>query len=275
VVELIPLSTRGDEILDRSLAAIGGKGLFLKELEVAIQEGRAEIAVHSMKDVPAVVDPGFALTAVMERADHADAFISAVSENIEGLPEGARVATSSLRRQLQVKALRPDLCFVDVRGNVNTRLAKLDRGDFEAMILACAGLQRLGFEHRIRARLAAPSWLPAVAQGTLAVEYREGDVAVAALLHPLVHHPTSICCAAERAMNALLEGNCTVPIAAHAEINGPDLMLRGAIGDPTTGRILKAEHQGSLVQPEALGHAVGRALLDAGAADFLRPASTP
>lgn len=274
-VELVPLSTRGDEILDRSLAAVGGKGLFLKELEIAIQEGRADVAVHSMKDVPAILDSGFALTTVMERADPADAFVCGAANNIEGLPEGARVATSSLRRQLQVKALRPDLRFVDVRGNVNTRLAKLDRGDFEAMILACAGLQRLGLDHRIRARLDVSSCLPAVGQGILAVEHREGDAEVAALLRPLVHHPTSLCCAAERAMNALLEGSCTVPIAAYAEIHGPNLVVRGAIGDPISGRLLRAEAKGPAASAEHLGQAVGRSLLAAGAADFLRPAIVP
>lgn len=274
-VELVPLSTRGDEILDRSLAAVGGKGLFLKELEIAIQEGRADVAVHSMKDVPAILESGFALTTVMERADPADAFICGVAANIGELPPGARVATSSLRRQIQLKALRADLQFVDVRGNVNTRLEKLDRGDFEAMILACAGVQRLGLDHRIRARLDLSSCLPAVGQGILAVEYRDGDTEVAALLHPLVHHPTSVCCAAERAMNALLEGSCTVPIAAHAEIHGLNLILRGAIGDPTTGRLLRAQAEGPTARPEELGQAVGQSLLAAGAAGFLRPATVP
>lgn len=264
-IELVPLSTRGDEILDRSLAAIGGKGLFLKELEVAIQEHRADLAVHSMKDVPANLEPGFDLISVLERADVADAFVSHEADHPTALPAGATVATSSLRRQLQLRALRPDLVCVDVRGNVNTRLAKLERGEFDAMILACAGLDRLGLGHHIRARLAPPDWLPAVAQGALAVEYREGDLAIRELLEPLVHAPTAIQSAAERAMNGVLEGSCDVPIAAHATIDGARLDLRGAVGDPATGRIIRVDDTGSSDQPEELGRRVAAALLEAGA----------
>lgn len=264
-VELVPLSTRGDEILDRSLAAIGGKGLFLKELEVAIREHRADLAVHSMKDVPATLDPGFALSSVLERADVADAFVSHVAEHPLALPHGSTVATSSLRRQLQLRALRADLVCVEVRGNVNTRLAKLDRGEFDAMILACAGLERLGLGARIRARLAPPDWLPAVAQGALAIEYREDDASLGNLLLPLVDPDAATRCAAERAMNAVLEGSCDVPIAAHAALDGHRLELHGAVGDPSTGRILRAHATGTTDQPEELGRRVARALLDAGA----------
>lgn len=268
-VEIVPLSTRGDEILDRSLATIGGKGLFLKELEIALLERRADIAVHSMKDVPSALDPGFILVPVLKRADPADAFVSSIAEGLDSLPPGARVATSSLRRQLQLAAIRPDLAFVDVRGNVNTRLAKLDRGEFEAMILACAGLDRLGLGGRIRARLTSPGWLPAVGQGALAAEYRDGDGEVGALLGSLVDAPTATCCAAERAMNAVLEGSCNVPIAAHAELRDGKLTLRGAVGDPVSRSVLRAEAEGNGNDPEALGRLVATALLDAGAGEIL------
>ncbi len=273
-IELVPLSTRGDEILDRSLASIGGKGLFLKELEVAIGEHRADLAVHSMKDVPATLDARFALTSVLERADVADAFVSKVAAHPTDLPPGATVATSSLRRQIQLKALCPELICVDVRGNVNTRLAKLDRGEFDAMILACAGLDRLGLSARIRARLLPPAWLPAVAQGALAVEYREDDHRVRDLLAPLVDPDTAIRCAAERAMNAVLEGSCDVPIAAHARRDGDRIALHGAVGDPTSGEIVRAFDVGAADRPEELGRRVARTLLDAGAARVLanRPA---
>jgi hydroxymethylbilane synthase len=274
-VVLVPLSTRGDEILDRSLAALGGKGLFLKELEIAMREDRADLAVHSMKDVPAKLDPGFALVAVLERADVADAFLSHACDHPADLPAGATVATSSLRRQLQLRTLRPDLACIDVRGNVNTRLAKLDRGEFAAMILACAGLERLGLGDRIRARLAPPDWLPAVAQGALAVEYRDDDAGLGDLLAELVHPATATRCAAERAMNAVLEGSCDVPIAAHAALDGHRLELHGAVGDPSSGRILRAHATGTTDQPEELGRRVARALLDAGAARVLASRPRP
>src|SRR5690349_18198149 len=182
VVELVPMSTRGDEVLDRSLAAIGGKGLFLKELELAMQRGEADCAVHSLKDVPMQLEPGFALPAILARADHADAFVSNAFDDIASLPKGARVGTSSLRRQAQLRALRPDLELLDLRGNVNTRLAKLDAGDYDAIVLACAGLERLGLAARIRQRLAAPEWLPAPGQAAIAIEARADQPAVLALL---------------------------------------------------------------------------------------------
>ncbi len=211
-VELVPLSTRGDEVLDRSLAAIGGKGLFLKELELAMQRGEADCAVHSLKDVPMELEPGFALAAILARADHADAFVSNRFDGIGALPPGACVGTSSLRRQAQLRALRPDLQLRDLRGNVNTRLAKLDAGEYDAIVLACAGLQRLGFDARIRARLDAPGWLPAPAQGAIAIECRAGDDAVAALCAPLDDAATRACVGAERAMNQALHGSCHVPV---------------------------------------------------------------
>ena len=185
-VELVPMTTQGDRILDRPLAAIGGKGLFLKELEVAMLEGRADAAVHSLKDVPMELEGPFALAAVLERADPFDAFVSPAYASLDALPSGARVGTSSLRRQALLRGLRPDLRIIDLRGNLNTRLAKLDAGDYDAIILACAGLERLGFGARIRQRLVAPDWVPAVAQGAIGIECREGDTAVAALFAPLI-----------------------------------------------------------------------------------------
>jgi len=213
-IDLVPLSTRGDLILDRPLATIGGKGLFLKELEVAMLDGQADLAVHSLKDVPMELDDGFALGAVLERADPADAFVSRHFERIDQLPHGARVGTSSLRRQAQLRALRPDLVLLDLRGNVGTRLGKLDAGDYDAIILACAGLERLGEARRIRSKLEPPHWLPAAAQGAIAVEYRSGDERVATLLAPLDDADTARCVSAERALTRHLHGNCQVPIAA-------------------------------------------------------------
>ena len=264
-VELVPLSTRGDEILDRSLAAIGGKGLFLKELELAMQRGEADCAVHSLKDVPMQLEPGFALPAILTRADHADAFVSARFDGLDALPQGARVGTSSLRRQAQLRALRPDLQLLDLRGNVNTRLAKLDAGDYDAIVLACAGLQRLGFDGRIRARLDAPAWLPAPAQGAIAIECREDDPRVAALCAALDDAATRTCVAAERAMNRALEGSCHVPVAALATLDGDRLHLRGLVGAVADGRCVRAEATGTREAPEALGIAVAEALLAQGA----------
>ena len=269
-VSLVPLSTRGDEVLDRSLAAIGGKGLFLKELEVAMQRGEADCAVHSLKDVPMELEPGFALPAILERADPADAFVSNRYQDIDQLPEGACVGTSSLRRQAQLRARRPDLRLRDLRGNVNTRLARLDAGDYDAIVLACAGLLRLGLDDRIRSRLQAPAWLPAPAQGAIAVEGRDGDPAVQALLAVLDHAPTRRCVEAERAMNRALHGSCHVPVAAFAqEIAGGGLHVQGLVGDAATGRLLRAADEGS--DAEALGVAVARRLLDEGAGALLAP----
>ncbi len=265
VVELLPLSTRGDEVLDRSLAAIGGKGLFLKELEEAMQRGEADCAVHSLKDVPMTLDPGFAMPAFLLRADHADAFVSNVFDGIDALPRGARVGTSSLRRQAQLRALRPDLDLVDLRGNVNTRLAKLDAGGYDAIVLACAGLQRLGFEARIRARLAAPAWLPAPAQGAIAVECREGDGAIEALLAALDDAPTRTCVSAERALNRTLGGSCQVPIAAYAELAGDALRLQGLVGSAVDGRLVRAEAEGAADAPGGLGVRVAELLIERGA----------
>ena len=268
-VELVPMSTRGDEVLDRSLAAIGGKGLFLKELEVAMQRGEADCAVHSLKDVPMELEPGFALAAVLERADFADAFVSNDHRDVAALPRGARVGTSSLRRQAQLRALRPDLVLGDLRGNVNTRLAKLDAGDYAAIVLACAGMQRLGLDERIRARLQAPAWLPAPAQGAIAVECREGDAQAQALFAPLDDAQTRTCVSAERAMNRALHGSCHVPVAAFAHLEGTRLQLAGLVGDVANGMNIRAEATGAADDPEALGREVAEKLLAQGARALL------
>jgi hydroxymethylbilane synthase len=268
-IELVPLSTRGDEVLDRSLSAIGGKGLFLKELEEAMQRGHADCAVHSLKDVPMALEPGFALPAILARADHADAFVSNAYHGIDALPPGARVGTSSLRRQAQLRARRADLQLLDLRGNVNTRLAKLDAGEYDAIVLACAGLQRLGFDARIRARLDAPDWLPAPAQGAIAVECRESDDATHALLSVLDDAATRTCVEAERALNRALDGSCQVPIAAFAALHVGQLRLQGLVGDAGDGRIVRADGQGDMGDPEALGRRVAVLLLDGGAGALL------
>ncbi len=268
-VVLVPMSTRGDEVLDRSLAAIGGKGLFLKELELAMQRGEADCAVHSLKDVPMELEPGFALPAILERADHADAFVSNHFADIAALPQGARVGTSSLRRQAQLRALRPDLQLLDLRGNVNTRLGKLDAGDYDAIVLACAGLARLGFESRIRARLDAPQWLPAPAQGAIAIETRDDDADVQALCAVLDHAPTRTCVSAERAMNLALHGSCHVPVAAYAVLVGERVQLEGAVGSATDGTVVRARGEGAADAPALLGHDVAHTLLAQGARALL------
>jgi hydroxymethylbilane synthase len=268
-IELVPMSTRGDEVLDRSLAAIGGKGLFLKELEIAMQRGEADCAVHSLKDVPMELEPGFALPAILARADYADAFISNRFDDIASLPEGAVVGTSSLRRQAQLRALRPDLQLRDLRGNVNTRLAKLDAGDYDAIVLACAGLQRLGLDARIRSRMQAPDWLPAPAQGAIAIECRDDDAVTAALCAALDHADTRTCVEAERAMNRALHGSCHVPVAGFATLEGARLRLHGLVGSASDGRAVRAHAEGPADAPEALGVEVAQALLAQGAGDFL------
>ncbi len=268
-VELVPLSTRGDEILDQPLATIGGKGLFLKELEVAMLEGRAELAVHSLKDVPAQLESGFTLPAILPRADAADAFVSNHHANLAALPHGARVGTSSLRRQAQLRALRPDLDLRDLRGNVGTRLAKLDAGDYDAIVLACAGLERLGLAARIVSRLAAPDWLPAPGQAAIAIEAREAQPAVLDLLAALDDADTRLTVSAERAMNQALGGSCTVPVGAWCMLGEHGLHLRGLVGDAASGRLLHAEASAPAEQAEALGRQVAQALLAQGAGSLL------
>ena len=269
-IELVPMTTRGDQILDRPLAEIGGKGLFLKELEVAMLEGRADIAVHSLKDVPMALEPGFAIGAILERADAADAFVSNAHARLDELPRGARVGTSSLRRQSLLRALRPDLELVDLRGNVNTRLARLDDGQYAAIILACAGLDRLGFAGRIRSRLVAPDWIPAVAQGAIAVEQRLGDARVTELLASLDDAATRRCVETEREMNRRLHGSCNVPVAGYCIETEGGLLLQGLVGDPGDGRLVRAEAElHGAGDHLALGQAVAELLLERGAGEIL------
>ncbi len=257
-VELVPLSTRGDEALDRSLNEIGGKGLFLKELEIALANGEADIAVHSLKDVPAALEPGFALGAVLQRGDAADAFVGNDFASLEELPRGARVGTSSLRRAAQLRAARPDLDIAELRGNVGTRLSRLDAGEYAAIVLAAAGLQRLGLPSRIRTRLAPPRWLPAPGQGAIAVETRAGDARIAPFISPLDDNDARRTTAAERALNAALGGDCTLPLGAWCEIEGDALHLYGLLGDARDGRVLRAEALGE--DPRKLGGEVARLL---------------
>lgn len=268
-IQLVPLSTRGDELLDRSLAAIGGKGLFLKELELAMLRDEADCAVHSLKDVPMELEPGFAMPTVLTRADHADAFVSNDHADIAALPIGARVGTSSLRRRAQLLALRKDLQIDDLRGNVNSRLAKLDAGEYAAILLACAGLKRLGFDARIRARLDAPAWLPAPAQGAIAIECCDAAPAIHALLAELNDADTRSCVSAERAMNRALEGSCHVPVAAFARLEGDQLHLRGLVGSVSSGDQVRAEASGACADADALGRKVADLLIAQGAREFI------
>ena len=260
IVELVPMTTRGDKILDRPLADIGGKGLFLKELEVAMLEGEADIAVHSLKDVPMELDGPFELPAILERGDPFDAFISEKHSDFDALPRGARVGTSSLRRQAQLRARRDDLQVIDLRGNVNTRLARMQAGDYDAIILACAGLERLGLSRFIRHRLDAPSWLPAVAQGAIAIECRAGDAATIDCVRVLDHAPTRTCVEAERAMNRQLHGSCHVPVAAYATLDGGILSLEGLVGSADTGECIRISEVGRANDPEGLGRLVAAEL---------------
>ena len=264
-IELVPLTTRGDQILDRPLAQIGGKGLFLKELEQAMLNGEADLAVHSCKDMPAELDDGMALCGLLDRADPTDALVSPKHASLDELPNGARVGTSSLRRRAQLLALRPDLQILDLRGNVGTRLRKLDEGQYEAIVLATAGLQRLGLDERIRQRLQPPVFLPAPAQGVIALECRAGDDRVMALVQPL-HDPLSAARAeAERAFSRALAGSCDVPLAAYAEVIDGQLQLQGLVASADGQRSLRDQLGGSIEQPEALGLALAERLLAAGA----------
>jgi hydroxymethylbilane synthase len=268
-VEIIGMSTRGDKILDAPLAKIGGKGLFVKELEQGMLEGRADIAVHSMKDVPVDFPQGLHLPVIMEREDPRDAFVSNRYEGLNELPAGACVGTSSLRRACQLAHRRPDLRIEPLRGNVNTRLGKLDAGDYDAVILAAAGLMRLGFEERIRARLEPAQSLPAIGQGAIGIECRTDDERVNALLAPLHHTPTADRVLAERAMNQRLMGGCQVPIAGHALIEGDALYLRGLVGTPDGKRVLRGEKRGPRAAAEDIGTGLANDLIGQGAGEIL------
>ncbi|WP_240225006.1 hydroxymethylbilane synthase [Rheinheimera hassiensis] len=269
-VELVPMSTQGDKILDTPLAKIGGKGLFVKELEQAMLEGRADIAVHSMKDVPVDFPPGLMLHTICPRENPQDAFVSNHFKSLDQLPYGAVVGTSSLRRQCQIKAWRPDLTVRDLRGNVNTRLAKLDNGEFAAIILAAAGLIRLGFEQRIASLMPVETSLPANGQGAVGIECRSDDIAVQQLLTPLEHAPTRSCVLAERAMNRKLQGGCQVPIGAFAVIEGDSLWLRGLVGAVDGSEIIRHQLRGPVAQGEQLGAELAEYLLSQGADRILQ-----
>ena len=268
-VELVTMTTQGDRILDSPLARIGGKGLFVKELEVALLEDRADIAVHSVKDVPMELPEHLELPVILEREDPLDAFVSNDYSSLDELPEGSRVGSSSLRRQCQLRARRPDLVVTDLRGNVNTRLAKLDSGEYQAILLAAAGLKRLGFQQRIRARLEPAVSLPAVGQGAIAIECRQGDEVVGPLIASLNHRDTSDRVRAERAFNRHLEGGCQVPLAAHAVLQEDRIRLQGLVGAMDGSRILYAETDGPRQEAEALGVALAVELLDQGAGELL------
>ncbi|MDP2633403.1 MAG: hydroxymethylbilane synthase [Pseudoalteromonas sp.] len=268
-VELVPMSTQGDIILDTPLAKIGGKGLFVKELEQAMLDGRADIAVHSMKDVPVDFPEGLVLHTICEREDPRDAFVSNLYANIDELPQGAVVGTSSLRRQCQIRARRPDLDIKDLRGNVNTRLAKLDDGQYDAIILAAAGLIRLEMHDRIKAFIEPEISLPANGQGAVGIECRDDDDVTKALLAPLEHNETRIRVNAERAMNRRLEGGCQVPIGAYALVDGEKVHLRGLVGAVDGSEILRADISGQAVDAQMLGTQLAEQLLSMGADKIL------
>ncbi|WPO67142.1 hydroxymethylbilane synthase [Acinetobacter haemolyticus] len=269
-VELVKFVTQGDKILDTPLAKIGGKGLFVKELEAALLDGRADLAVHSMKDVPMHLPDGLTLAVICEREDPLDAFVSNQYARFEDLPQGAKVGTSSLRRKCQILQQRPDLEIVDLRGNVGTRLSKLDDGLYDAIILASAGLKRLGLADRIRHCLAPVLSLPAVGQGALGLECRADDEKLLALIQPLQHEETSICVRAERALNAYLEGGCQVPIAGYATIVNHQLQIEGRVGSVDGKTLLKKQLIGSTDQAEQLGEQLAQDLLDQGAGELLK-----
>lgn len=269
-VELVKMTSRGDVMLDAPLAKVGGKGLFVKELEVAMLQGEADIAVHSMKDVPMSFPQGLDLAVICEREDCTDAFVSNHFTHIDELPAGAILGTSSLRRQCQILARYPHLNVKFLRGNVNTRLAKLDAGEYEAIILASAGLIRLGMANRITSRLSPEESLPAGGQGAVGIEARTEDKEVLELLAPLNHSPTAQCVTAERAMNRYLEGGCQVPIACFAVHTDLGILLRGLVGRPDGSEILRAESCDLKLSPEELGIEVAQKLLEQGAGDILK-----
>ena len=268
-VELVTMVTRGDKILDTPLAKIGGKGLFVKELEVSMLEGRADIAVHSMKDVPMEFPEGLGLSVICERETPTDAFVSNTYNHFDELPQGAVVGTSSLRREVQLRERRPDLQIKTLRGNVQTRLGKLDAGEYDAIILASAGLIRLELKDRIKHQIDSTESLPAGGQGAVGIECRMDDLETQALLAPLNHDETAARVIAERAMNKRLEGGCQVPIGCYAELEGDQLWLRGLVGRPDGTLVLRDEIRGHKESAEALGIELAEKLLAAGAGEIL------
>ena len=268
-VELVPLSTRGDEILDRSLQKIGGKGLFIKELEIAMQRGDADIAVHSMKDVPAEMPEGFCLAAMLERANHADALVSPNGEQLDDLPQGALIGSSSLRRQAQLKMMRPDLRIEPLRGNVNTRLAKLDNGDFDAIILAAAGLERLGFDARISQLFTPEQMLPAAAQGVVGIECLEEAADLRTVLATLNHSGSVQTTLAERSIARVLEASCQSPVATYATISGNTMTVTALVAMPDGSQSIRDSVSGPATRAEQLGEQLAQQLLEQGAAGML------
>ncbi|MGI9205904.1 MAG: hydroxymethylbilane synthase [Woeseiaceae bacterium] len=268
-VELVPLSTRGDEILDKSLQKIGGKGLFIKELEVAMQTGTADIAVHSMKDVPAVMPDGFCIAAILDRANPFDAYLSNRDIPFSDLPEGATIGSSSLRRQAQLKAQRPDLQVVPLRGNVNTRLAKLADGQYDAIILASAGLERLGMEARITSEFDPGDMLPASAQGVIGIECRNDRQDLLNILASLEDPASKLSTTAERAVSATLDANCQSPVASYATISGDNMTVAALVASPDGRTIIRRQVEGPATDAKALGVRVANELLDAGAGKLL------
>jgi len=268
-VSLLTMKTRGDKLLDAPLAKVGGKGLFVKELEAGLLDGRADLAVHSLKDVPVQFPDGLELALVMEREDPRDAFVSNSYDSLAAMPAGSLVGTSSLRRQTQIRERYPELEVDWLRGNVNTRLAKLDAGDFDAIILAASGLQRLGFDERIRTAIPPEECLPAIGQGVLGIEIRRDDEQLRELISPLAHAETTLRITAERALNQTLNGGCQVPIAGYAVLEQDQLYLRGLVGEPDGSEILRAEVRGSSDQAHELGVELAQQLLAQGAGRIL------
>ena len=268
-VELVKMSTQGDKFLDVPLAKVGGKGLFVKELEQGMLAGDADIAVHSMKDVPVEFPHGLHLPVVCQREDPRDAFVSNHYNSLDDLPKGAKVGTSSLRRECQLRTDRPNLDIIPLRGNVNTRLAKLDAGDYDAIILASAGLKRLGFGDRIRSALSPEQSLPAIGQGAVGIETRENDDEINALIAPLCCPNTWITVSAERALNKRLAGGCQVPIAAYALLDNGQVWVRGLVGRPDGSEMLRAEISGKAEDAESLGITLAEDLLAQGADKIL------
>ena len=268
-IELVKMTTQGDQILNSPLSKIGGKSLFIKELEVGMNEGRADIAVHSMKDVPYELPQGFEIGAILERENPFDAFVSNDYNTIEELPIGAKLGSCSLRRIVQIKAIRPDLEILDLRGNVNTRLKKLDDGEYDAIILACSGLSRLGFEDRIKQDLSPDESLPAVGQGALGIEIKVNDHKISSLIEPLSHKRTMTEVSAERALNTTLQGGCSVAIGAFATSKGSELKLCGMVGNVDSGEIIRVEELGETSNPIDLGVRAANKLLSLGARELL------
>ena len=268
-VELVTMTTQGDKILDTPLAKVGGKGLFVKELETGMLEGRADLAVHSMKDVPVEFPEGLGLAAVLPREDPRDVLISNEYSSIEALPQGARVGTSSLRRQCQLRRIRPDLEVLDLRGNVNTRLAKLDKGDYDAILLAAAGVKRMGWQERITELLAPEQFIPAIGQGAIGIEIRTDDTRVRPLIEELNDGQTATRIRAERALNEALQGGCQVPIAGYSEISHGVIVLRALVGRPDGSEMVQGVISGRPDDAEELGQVLAEDLLSRGARQIL------